>query len=355
MLTFIPEIKLTSTNYYAWKTHISFIFHFKHLLTIATDSTSKLDASASQDEQDKWNLKNEEALGLIGISMSPELYVHIGTCTYAFESWDKLKTIYASSNESRKIQLQDQLEDLRYIDFKSMDEFLLKFDALNSQLIALGVTLADIRLIHLVLKKCLLRQFQQFITNIHAQLALPSLASQLTYDIFQNLLRQEEAKLIQFGTLKSNEHAFFSNHKKNSRHNSKPNYNNNKPNYHNNGNDSRKFNSSSSNDSRKFNSSKRPHCTYCDKDGHWQNTCFKKKKEKRPRNQNKSNNNRSHNNSNQSRHAFTCCFQASKPLEWVIDSGASQHVTSHKEIFECMQPDFSNVPLQLANNHSCKV
>lgn len=101
--------------------------------------------------------KNEEALGLIGSSMSPKIYVHIGTCTKAYEAWDKLKTIYDSSNESRKIQLQDQLEDLRYSDFKSMDDFLLRFDYLNSQLHGLGLKLEDLILIHLILKKCLPR------------------------------------------------------------------------------------------------------------------------------------------------------------------------------------------------------
>ena len=65
-----------------------------------------------------------------------------------------------------------------------MDEFLLKFDYIKSQLIRLGVTLTDIRLITIILKKCLFRQFQQFITNVHSQLAIPPSSTQLTYSIF---------------------------------------------------------------------------------------------------------------------------------------------------------------------------
>ena len=30
-----------------------------------------------------------------------------------------------------------------------------------------------------------------------------------------------------------------------------------------------------------------------------------------------------------SRHAFTCSFNVCRPLEWIVDNGASQHVTSH--------------------------
>jgi len=85
-----------------------------------------------------------------------------------------------------------------------MDEFLLKFDALNSQLKGLGVEIEPLRLIHIILKKCLPKPFQQFITNVHAQLALPSLAK----EVFGFLLRQEAVKLLQFGYFKSNDNAF---------------------------------------------------------------------------------------------------------------------------------------------------
>ena len=90
----------------------------------------------------------------------PDLYVLISHCNTSHEAWDALKQTYDRPSESRKIQLQYSLEDLRYNDFKSMDEFLLKFASTKSQLIGLGVTLADIRLITIILKKCLPKPFQ---------------------------------------------------------------------------------------------------------------------------------------------------------------------------------------------------
>ena len=157
MSTLILKIKLNHTNYHSWKTHISFIFHFKHLFEIATNPSVEPGSAATQDEKDTWKLKNEESLGLIGISIIPDLYVLIAHCSKAHDAWSILQTKYDSADESRKMQLQDQLEDLRYTDFKTMDEFLLKFDSIKSQLVALGVQLDDIRLIHIILKKCLPR------------------------------------------------------------------------------------------------------------------------------------------------------------------------------------------------------
>ena len=83
--------------------------------------------------------------------MSPELHVHISTCTTINEVWIALQTIYANINESRKIQVQDQLEDFHYRNCKNMDEFLVKFNDLRSQLKGLGVKLEEIRCMNIIL------------------------------------------------------------------------------------------------------------------------------------------------------------------------------------------------------------
>lgn len=111
MTTLMPKIKLTSINYHAWKTHMTFIFRFRHILDIATNASSKPTAFAPQADQLTWQTKNEEALGLIKISLSPKLYVLISTCAEAHQAWDILKNTYDSADETRKIQLQDQRKE----------------------------------------------------------------------------------------------------------------------------------------------------------------------------------------------------------------------------------------------------
>lgn len=109
--------------------------------------------------------------------------------------------------------------------------------------------------------------------------------------------------MLQFGTLRSNEHAFVSksqNQNFKSSNNDSPNtYNNNNhnnhPNTHHNNTHPNQFN-------------KKPHCTYCGKDGHVTNNCFKKQKDKQIMN----NNNQ---NSHPSRHAFTVSYNVPKNLE----------------------------------------
>ena len=86
MSTLIPEINLNHTHYHSWKTHISFIFRFKQLLEIATDPTVEPSSAATKDEKDTWKLKNEESLGLIGISIILDLYVLIAHCSKAHDA-----------------------------------------------------------------------------------------------------------------------------------------------------------------------------------------------------------------------------------------------------------------------------
>lgn len=113
---------------------------------------------------------------MIGISMILELHAQIYKCTKVHEAWNVLKNVYDSINESRKLELEDQLEDLKYIEFKCMDEFLLKLDVMNSQFKGFSVDVEAPYLICIILKKCLSKPFQKFITNVHAQLVLPYLA-----------------------------------------------------------------------------------------------------------------------------------------------------------------------------------
>lgn len=104
-------------------------------------------------DHEKWKAPNEESLGLIRVSMVTELCVLIENCTKAYEAWVISESTYDTSNISNKIQLRDQLKDLKYTDFKAMDDFLSKFDSLNSQLNDLKVNLDSICLIHIILKK----------------------------------------------------------------------------------------------------------------------------------------------------------------------------------------------------------
>jgi len=67
------------------------------------------------------------------------------------------------------------------------------------------------------------------------------------------------------------------------------------------------------------------------------NNYFKKKNDKKPMNYNnqnkKSNHEKGNSNGSHSRHDFTYSYNISRPIEWIVDNSASQHVISHKEVF----------------------
>lgn len=62
MSTLIPEIKLNNSNYHAWKTHLLFIFCFKHILDVATNPSIVPGTSAAQDEKMHGILKMRKPL-----------------------------------------------------------------------------------------------------------------------------------------------------------------------------------------------------------------------------------------------------------------------------------------------------
>ena len=105
MSILILEVKLNSSNYHSWKPHISFIFHFKHMLDVTIDAFVEPVATTTQDEKDAWKTKNKEALGLIGISIILDSYVLIVNCSKSHEAWTILQTTYDSVDEFHKIQL----------------------------------------------------------------------------------------------------------------------------------------------------------------------------------------------------------------------------------------------------------
>ena len=89
------NVFLTSTNYFQWKSHMEDLLRSKGLYRI---TLGKEKAPTDVDKKDKWYNRNDEARGLIGISISPYLRYHIQDIDDPEEAWEKIEFVFGKLN-----------------------------------------------------------------------------------------------------------------------------------------------------------------------------------------------------------------------------------------------------------------
>jgi hypothetical protein len=68
------DIFLTSTNYFSWKSHMEDVLRSKGLYQI---TLGKEQEPIDDEKYVKWDNRNDEAHGLIRMSISPDLRFHL--------------------------------------------------------------------------------------------------------------------------------------------------------------------------------------------------------------------------------------------------------------------------------------
>ena len=83
-------VLLTSTNYFQWKSHMEDLLRSKQIykITLGTET-----APDDGENKDKWE-KNDQASGLIGMSIFPDLIFHLDGEDSPIKAWEKLNKIF---------------------------------------------------------------------------------------------------------------------------------------------------------------------------------------------------------------------------------------------------------------------
>ena len=81
------NLLLTSTNYFQWKSHMEDLLRSKGLYQITLE---KEKSPNDDDKKVKWDNKSDEARGLIGMSISPDLRFHLKEINDPDEAWENL-------------------------------------------------------------------------------------------------------------------------------------------------------------------------------------------------------------------------------------------------------------------------
>ena len=103
------------------------ILRSKGLYRIATGHETK---PSDDDKATKWENKQDQARGLIGMSIAQDLRFHILDINTPDEALEKLKTVFGIQNQIWAHQLENELLTLDPNNFSSIEDFLSKFKAL---------------------------------------------------------------------------------------------------------------------------------------------------------------------------------------------------------------------------------
>ena len=143
-------VLLTSTNYYQWKSHMEDLLRSKGLYRI----TLGTQIAPNDDEKiAKWDNKNDQACGLIGMSISPYLRFHLDGEYSLVKAWDKLNIVFGIKYKIRSFKLENELLTLNPSNFPSIEEYLSKFKTLKLLLEGCKVTKEEESLIYGILAK----------------------------------------------------------------------------------------------------------------------------------------------------------------------------------------------------------
>ena len=95
---------------------------------IASGQETKL---KDEDKVAKWENGRDQAHGLIGMSISPNLRFHIEELDTPNEAMKQITKVFGIKNEIRAHQLKNELLTLDPNNFSSIEDFLSKFKTLR--------------------------------------------------------------------------------------------------------------------------------------------------------------------------------------------------------------------------------
>ena len=157
------------------------------------------------DKAAKWKNKQDQARGLIGMSIAQDLRFHILDIDTPNEALDKLNTVFGIQNEIRAHQLENEFLTLEPNNFSFVEDFLSKFKTLRDLLEGRKVKKEDGSLIYCILTKLgpaysvvFFFSFFAFHSIREAIISSGTTYKNPSFDAFCNSLIREQEKNLHF-------------------------------------------------------------------------------------------------------------------------------------------------------------
>ncbi|KAF7130883.1 hypothetical protein RHSIM_Rhsim10G0164600 [Rhododendron simsii] len=184
-------IKLTSANYSIWKPRMEDVLYTKDLYLPIYGDTKKPQGTSDED----WKVTNRKAVALIRTWVDQSVFHHVAQETNAYELWTKLEAMYERKMAQNKASLIRRLVNLKYKDGRSVAEHMSDFQGLINQLSTMKLVL-DEELQALLLLSSLPDSWETLVVTISN--SAPS--GMVTMDMVKDGMFNEEARRKEQGT-----------------------------------------------------------------------------------------------------------------------------------------------------------
>lgn len=295
---------------------------------VARGCYEALEPKAELETSGAYRQKDYYARALILNSLDDHHGNQVVSLGSAMKMWERLHQIYTQRSKSNKILLQKEFFDLQMKPNERAQDFIARAEVLGQELGDVGIELTESTLVAKIVSG-LTDQYATFMSiwigvREHEQ-TMPNLIARLmAEDQIKNKKKAGENSAL-------NAQAGPSGSKKASNNNQKP---NNKR--------GRRKKKGQKGDDKKKNE-----CFNCGKEGHWKSECPDKKSEHK-------NDSKKKNSSDKSEAIFAAEHFMSSGLigeEWILDSGASEHMTYDRSAF-CRYEELENPKtVRFGDNH----
>jgi len=160
-------------------------------ITMGTETTPTDD-----DKKAKWNNRNDEARGLIGMSISPDLRCHLQGIDDLEDAWNMIESVFGKLNIIRSQKLETQILTLSPNDFSCLGDYLSRFKTLQILCEECKIKMEEECCIYLILSK-LGSAYYVFVSTFYDMREALGKAYEIpTLESFCVALTREEDKII---------------------------------------------------------------------------------------------------------------------------------------------------------------